>query len=276
MKKITGFALAACVLLGGYASSTSVSRAEDWPMWGRTPNRNMVTPEKGVPTDWDVDTGKNIKWVATLGSQSYGNPVVSGGLVTIGTNNEGSKDPEVPGKMDASRLMIFDEKTGKQLFQRVRQAAVGPRQRLALPGRLLDAGVRGRPDVVLHAAVRGGLPRHRAAQAQRLAAQGGLGHDMMNNEGVFPHNMTACSTFVYKDWILHHHRQRRRGHAQVIPAPKAPSVICFEKKTGKVVWTDNTPGQRHSARAIFEPGVRGGQWHSAGDLPAGRRLALRV
>ena len=25
-------------------------------------------------------------------------------------------------------------------------------------------------------------------------------------------------------------------------APKAPSVICFEKRTGKVVWSDNTPG----------------------------------
>src|SRR4051812_28679131 len=119
MKKTTGFALAACVLLGGYVSSVSVSRAEDWPMWGRTPNRNMVTPEPGVPTDWDIDTGKNIKWVVDLGSQSFGNPVVSGGLVTVGTNNEGSKDPEVPGKMDASRLMIFDEKTGKQLSQRV-------------------------------------------------------------------------------------------------------------------------------------------------------------
>src|SRR5438067_13000517 len=51
----------------------------DWPMWGRTPERQMNTPEKGVPTDWDVESGKNIKWVATLGSQSYGNPVVADG-----------------------------------------------------------------------------------------------------------------------------------------------------------------------------------------------------
>src|SRR5258706_7213659 len=116
-KRTTRFALAACVMLGGYVLVPS-SRAADWPMWGRTAERNMVTDEPGVLTDWDVETGKNIKWVANLGSQSYGNPVVSGGLVTVGTNNEGSKDPETPGKMDASRLMIFDEKTGKQLFQR--------------------------------------------------------------------------------------------------------------------------------------------------------------
>ena len=32
---------------------------------------------------------KNIKWVSAVGSQAYGNPVVAGGMVFIGTNNEG-------------------------------------------------------------------------------------------------------------------------------------------------------------------------------------------
>ena len=49
----------------------------DWPMWGGTPSRNMVSPLKGMPTPWDVKSGKNVKWVAELGSQSYGNPVVA-------------------------------------------------------------------------------------------------------------------------------------------------------------------------------------------------------
>ena len=86
MTKLTRISLAAGVMLGGYAL-VSVAHAEDWPMWGRTPQRNMVTPEPGVPTEWDVESGKNIKWVTSLGSQSYGNPVVAGGLVTVGTNN---------------------------------------------------------------------------------------------------------------------------------------------------------------------------------------------
>jgi hypothetical protein len=46
----------------------------DWPMWGGTPDRNMVSNMKGLPAEWDVKTKKNIKWVAELGSQSYGNP----------------------------------------------------------------------------------------------------------------------------------------------------------------------------------------------------------
>ncbi len=59
----------------------------DWPMWGGTADRNMVSDMKGLPTEWDVATKKNVKWVAKLGSQSYGNPVVAGGMVFVGTNN---------------------------------------------------------------------------------------------------------------------------------------------------------------------------------------------
>src|SRR6266540_3535481 len=66
----------------------------DWPMWGGTPDRNMVSNMKGLPTEWDVKTKKNVKWVAELGSQSYGNAVVASGVVLVGTNNEGAKDPK--------------------------------------------------------------------------------------------------------------------------------------------------------------------------------------
>src|SRR5215218_450985 len=77
----------------------------DWPMWGGTPDRNMVSSMKGLPLDWAVKTKKNVKWVAELGSQSYGNIVVSGGVVLIGTNNESPRDPKQPG--DRGVLMAF-------------------------------------------------------------------------------------------------------------------------------------------------------------------------
>ena len=57
-------------------------------MWGRTPTRHMISPEKNPPTDWDVESGKNVKWKASVGSKSYGNPVIANGLVFVGTNNE--------------------------------------------------------------------------------------------------------------------------------------------------------------------------------------------
>jgi len=83
----------------------------DWPMWGGTPDRNMVSNMKAVPTAWDVKTKKNIKWVVELGSQSYGNPVVAGGMVYVGTNNESPRDPAVKG--DKGVLMAFRESDGE-------------------------------------------------------------------------------------------------------------------------------------------------------------------
>src|SRR5262245_4372684 len=49
----------------------------DWPMWGGTPDRNMVSSMTGLPTSWDVGKKQNVKWIASLGSQTYGNPVVA-------------------------------------------------------------------------------------------------------------------------------------------------------------------------------------------------------
>src|SRR5688500_16836115 len=95
-------------------ASAAVS-ASDWPMWGGTPSRNMVSDEKGMPTSWDIKTGKNVKWVAELGSQSYGNPTVADGVVLVGTNNEAMRDPKQGG--DRGVVMAFREETGEFMWQ---------------------------------------------------------------------------------------------------------------------------------------------------------------
>ncbi len=63
--------------------------AEEPAMFGNTPSRNMVSDEKGLPATWDIKTGLNVIWSEPLGSQSYGGPVVHGGKIFVGTNNEG-------------------------------------------------------------------------------------------------------------------------------------------------------------------------------------------
>jgi outer membrane protein assembly factor BamB len=89
----------------------------DWPMWGGTPDRNLVSAMKNLPTSWDIKAKKNIKWVAELGSQAYGNPVVANGVVLVGTNNESMKDPAIKG--DKGVLMAFKESDGSFLWQAV-------------------------------------------------------------------------------------------------------------------------------------------------------------
>ena len=106
-------------LIAGAAARSAPSDpgSGDWPMWGGTPDRNMVSSMKGLPTTWDLKTKKNVKWVAELGSQTYGNPVVSGGIVLVGTNNEAMRDPNIKG--DKGILMAFRESDGQFLWQAV-------------------------------------------------------------------------------------------------------------------------------------------------------------
>ena len=109
--------LIAAVCALGPAVSASDPGTGDWPMWGGSPDRNMVSNAKNMPTSWDVKTKKNVKWVAQLGSQSYGNVVVSGGMVFVGTNNEGLRDPKITG--DKGVLMAFRESDGQFMWQMV-------------------------------------------------------------------------------------------------------------------------------------------------------------
>src|SRR5687768_10862023 len=94
--------LAAVTALIAAAAAGSLSARSDpgngdWPMWGGTPDRNMVSNMKGLPTTWDLKSKKNVKWMSELGSQAYGNPVVSGDIVLVGTNNEAMRDPNIKG-----------------------------------------------------------------------------------------------------------------------------------------------------------------------------------
>ena len=91
-------------------------------MWGGTPDRNMVSNMKNAPVTWDIQKKTNIKWVATVGSQAYGNPVVAGGMVFIGTNNEGMRDPKQPG--DRGVLMAFRESDGEFLGSTRRRSSL--------------------------------------------------------------------------------------------------------------------------------------------------------
>src|SRR6516165_8848013 len=96
----------------------SRAHADDWHMWGGSQQRNMInTVEKNIPDSWDVNTGKNIKWVSQLGSQSFGNPVIAGGKIFVGTNNQAGRQPDIKG--DKGIVMCFRESDGKFLWQNV-------------------------------------------------------------------------------------------------------------------------------------------------------------
>lgn len=95
----------------------SMAFAADQPQWGEAWSRNMVSHEKGLPEFFEHKGGQNIRWAATLGTESHSTPVVSGGRVYVGTNNNNPRDPKHQG--DRGVLMCFEEATGNLLWQLV-------------------------------------------------------------------------------------------------------------------------------------------------------------
>ena len=263
MKTTTG------ILLTGIALSTS--SAEDWPMWGKDASRNMVGNAKDLPVDihpgeLDDDTeaailkdAKNIKWAAKLGSQTYGNAVVAGGKVFVGTNNESPRDPAQKG--DRGVLMAFDEKTGSFLWQLVipklgagkvsdweyvglcsSPAIDGDRMYLVTNrGEVMCLDVDGmangndgpfKDEARYSSAAKDGTPVEIGTQSADIIWI----YDMRDgdNIGTFPHNVSSCSPVVVGDMLITATSNGVDWSHTNIPAPNAPSLISLNKKTGKL------------------------------------------
>ena len=101
----------------------------DWPQWGGTGNRNLVSGEKDLPDSFepgskssdgsgiDPATTKNVAWTARLGAHTYGNPTVSGGKVFVGTDGLTLRqDSRFTGDQPGV-AKCFSEKTGELLWQ---------------------------------------------------------------------------------------------------------------------------------------------------------------
>jgi outer membrane protein assembly factor BamB len=228
----------------------------DWPMWGGTPDRNMVSNMKGLPTTWDVQTGKNIKWVAELGSQTYGNPVIANGVVLVGTNNEGLRDPKITG--DKGNLLAFRESDGGFLWQAVHDKLQAgrvndwPYQGIC-SSPLVENGivyyVTNRSEVVaadiqgFHDGVNNGPYKEEKLNGKYDADIIWI-FDMMEELGNHPHNMSNSSPVIWGDLVFVSTSNGQDESHVNNPAPKAPAIIALNKKTGKLVWEDASPGDR--------------------------------
>jgi len=242
--------------VGAASFQASEPGTGNWPMWGGTPDRNMVSNMKGLPTDWDVKTKKNIKWVAKLGSQTYGNPVVAGGMVFVGTNNELLRDPKQAG--DRGVLMAFRESDGEFMWQQTHakleagRANDWPFQGVASSplvegDRLYYVTNRG---VVMCLDIQGFRDNENDGKVQNEALKGQFdadivwSYDMMEEVGSYPHNLSNSSPVISGDLIFVSTSNGQDESHVNIPSPKAPAVIAINKNGGELVWEDNSVGDR--------------------------------
>ena len=101
--------------------------AADWPMFGRTPERNMVAAETGLPDHFvpgkpagdgsrtiDLAGAENVAWAIRLGSQTFGMPTVAAGRLLVGTARMRG-DPRYSG--DRGEVLCLDASTGREQWR---------------------------------------------------------------------------------------------------------------------------------------------------------------
>jgi outer membrane protein assembly factor BamB len=284
------FTMAACTAFAGlYLRAYGDSKAGDapaaaqqpnanWSQWGGSASRDNTPVGHNIPTEWEVGdfdfkTGKwdktnakNIKWVAKVGSQTYGNPIVHDGKIFVGTNNGGKYPSRFKPDDDLGCFLCFDIKDGKFLWQHA-----SPKHPA---GRVYDWPMMGvcsagyaEGDRVWFVTNMGEVrcldtegfydgendgPYNQENPVNSQEADVVWVYDMMKELGISQHNMCNCSLTAAGDTLFVCTSNGVDVEHNYIPAPEAPSFVAMDKKTGKVLWTDNSPGLN----------IHHGQWSS--------------
>ena len=241
----------------------------DSPQMGISCYRNNVSAAENIPTNWDVASGKNIKWSAKLGSQTYSSPVVANGKVFIGTNNSAGYLKRYPSKVDLGVLLCFDEETGKFLWQhsseKLPTGRVNDWEYLGICSTAYVEGnrlwyVTNRDEIVCLDTEgfrdnKNDGPFKEEPNQNRDEADVIWKIDMMSMLGASPHNACSCSVTAIGDTLfVSTSNGVDEAHAK-ISQPNAPSFVAMNKATGEVLWSDKSPGNN----------IMHGQWSS----PAG-------
>jgi outer membrane protein assembly factor BamB len=253
-KRIAVFVLTLAFAVGAHADEAG--------MFGGGPHRNMVSDAVDLPANWDVDSGENILWKQPLGSQSYGGPVLTGGRIYVGTNNEGQRNPELTG--DRGNVMAFDAMSGDFLWQSAHaKLSAGRVHDWPLQGVCAAPYVEGdrlyyvsnRAEVICAdtEGFRDGEndgPYDSEDNATEIDEDVVWKLDMIGDLEVFPHNLAVGSPLAVGDKLfLVTGNGVDEGHIN-IPSPAAPSFLALDKSSGEIVWQSDAPG----------PSILHGQW----------------
>ena len=270
--------IAAFAVAGILSGRPAHAEKGDWNQWGGSPSRNN-TPESGpLPIDWDPgqfdaqtgawkpQTSRNIAWVAQLGSQSYGNPVVAGGKAYVGTNNGKGWIGRYPSSVDLGCLLAFNTADGSFLWQdSSEKLPTGRVHDWPLQGICCSPYVEG--DRLWYVTSRGEVKcldtegfrdgeNDGPFKGEKVEGSDESDTvwvlDMMKELGVSQHNMCSCSVTAVGDLLfVNTSNGVDEGHIN-LPNAAAPTFLCVDKRDGKVLWADGSPGAN----------VLHGQWSS--------------
>ena len=226
-------------------------------------------PGEKSPTGEGMIPGstENVRWVAKLGTFICGNPTVADGRVFVGTDDASLQGDTRLKRTKGGMVWCLDEKTGKTLWRL--PVPVRPKDRLPKDAHYgqQNLGVCSAPTVVGNRAyvvtssceilcldVKGqedgndgdfkDEAAYIAGSNNPLAAlektDGDIlwKYDLVDQLGVCPHDVAACSVLVDGD-ILYCTSANGVNHEHTFCLhPDAPSFIALDAKTGKLLATD--------------------------------------
>jgi len=273
----TGRAWVAWLGVAVAISWTGIAPGGDWPQWGGTDCRNLVSDEKGLPDSFapgekkptggvDLATTQNVKWVARLGSAAYGNPTVAAGRVYVGTDDlTVSEDPRFK-RTRGGLVKCFDEASGRLLWQLVVPVRTDLPKGIHFSQQHL--GICSSPTVEndrayvvtcdgavvcldVHGQANGNDGPFKD-EGQYMAAPGKppvplapqdadiiWKLDLVDELGVRPHDAASNSVLIHGDLLYLGTSNGVDGpHAKVV-APEAPAFIALDKRTGRLVAREN-------------------------------------
>ena len=235
----------------------SVASAADQPQWGQKHSRNMISGETGLPATVDPESGRNVKWVADLGTETWSTPVVAAGRVLIGTNNEEPRDPRHKG--DRGVLMCFNEADGSFCWQLLAPKLADdrykdwPRAGMVSPatvegdrvymvsnrGEVICLDIDGMADgndgpyldEARHAVPAGEEPIPTADKDGDILWL----YDVPKEVGVYPHDAAHSSILVHGRFLYVNTSSGLHGTHKAVRVPDAPSLIVVDKTTGRLV-----------------------------------------
>ena len=215
------------------------------------------------PVDWDVDTGRNVRWSVELGAETFGRPVVAGGAVYVGTDNARRLNGAF--RDECGVLMAFSATDGTFLWQ-----DLAPRVKRGLREFLL-------PSTTSAPYVEGDRLFYMTAECQLRCLDTKGFRDGVNDGpyqeelfrddkdadvvweldlcarlGVFPHEACNSEVLPVGDLLMVCTSNGRNEAHTRVPSPRAPSLIAVDKRSGVVIWGAIGPGEH----------VLHGQWCS--------------
>lgn len=196
--------------------------AENWPCF-RGVDGNSITQRSEVPTTWDEQAGKNIKWKTEVLKPGFSSPIVWGNKIFLSGGDKGSR-----------RVMLYDAVDGKLVWQR---------EVCGIPGSPSQL-----PEVTDDTGYAAASMTTDGRQVYAIFANGDLISYNFNGDVVWSRNLGVpenhyghSSSLMIRNGIL----VVQYDHS------KATSLIGIKPDTGKTIWKTEHGGDISWASPIF-------------------------